>query len=268
MRRVKNRPALRRRGYLHAMIRAVVVVGVLSATVYGALYGYERALTSPALSIQSVRLHQVPNVLIEPVRARLKPAYGQNLLALDLLELRTSIEQLPSVRSAGIRRVLPDGLVVSIEARTPRARIATEQASYVIDAEGVVLDAVDPRLSRIPEIRLTDTPQLAIAPGERLTSDAERGRQIAAALAVLDWLDTSEKPFTRPVSHLRIDTAGVVVVAAPGILEVVVGDARNMDSKMEAVRSLLNANPPTEPSTIDARYADMLVVRALPAESG
>jgi hypothetical protein len=250
------------------MIRAVVVVGALSATVYGAVYGYQRALTSPALSIQSVRLHQVPNVLIEPVRARLKPAYGQNLLALDLRALRTSIEELPSVRSAGIRRVLPGGLVVSIEARTPRALIVTEQATYVIDSEGIVLDAIDPRMSRIPEIRLPDTPQLAIAPGKRLTALAECGRQVTAALAVLDWLDTSEKPFTRPVSHLRIDTTGVVVVAAPGVLEVVVGDALDMDSKMEAVRSLLNANPPSEPSTIDARFADMLVVRALPTESG
>ena len=32
---------------------------------------------------------------------------------------------------------------------------------------------------------------------------------------------------------------------------------------MAAVRSLLRANPPAEPSTIDVRYKDMLVVTAL-----
>jgi len=34
---------------------------------------------------------------------------------------------------------------------------------------------------------------------------------------------------------------------------------------MAAVRSLMRANPPAEPSIIDARYADMLVVTALPS---
>ena len=58
---------------------------------------------------------------------------------------------------------------------------------------------------------------------------------------------------------------GVVLVTAR--LEIIVGDARNMDSKIAAVRSLLQANPPAEPSTIDARYADMLVVRALARET-
>jgi len=62
MRRVRNRPALRRRGYLHAMIRPVVALGGVAALVYGAQFGYQKALTSPALSIQSVRLHQVPTM--------------------------------------------------------------------------------------------------------------------------------------------------------------------------------------------------------------
>ena len=126
MRRVKNRPALRHRGYVRAMIRPIVAASLLSALVYGAHYGYQRALTSPALSIQSVRLHQVPNMLIDPVRARLKPAYGANLLALDLVALRASIEELPAVRRASVRRVLPNGLVVSVEAREPKVRVVGE----------------------------------------------------------------------------------------------------------------------------------------------
>jgi len=36
-----------------------------------------------------------------------------------------------------------------------------------------------------------------------------------------------------------------------------------MNAKIAAVRSLLQTNPPLVPSTIDARYTDMLVVRAL-----
>jgi hypothetical protein len=263
MRRLKNRPALRRRGTAHAMIRSIVVAGVLVALAYGAQYGYQQALTSPALSIQSVRLHQVPTMLIEPVRARLKPAYGQNLLALDLGALRQSIEELPAVRSAGVRRVLPDALLVSVEARQPRARIVGERASYVVDADAVVLDTWE-RAPRLPEVRIADGGALTSAPGLRLTADPTHGRDIVAALAVIDWLAQSGGALPSTVKHLRIDEGGVVLVASR--LEIVVGDARNMDTKMAAVRSLLRANPPTEPSTIDARYEDMLVVTALPGE--
>ncbi len=262
-RRVKNRPALRRRGYLHAMIRPVFALGGVAALAYGAQFGYQKALTSPALSIQSVRLHQVPTMLIEPVRARLKPAYGQNLLAFDLVALRGSIEELPAVRSAGIRRVLPDGLVVSVEARRPRARVVGEQTSYVIDAEAVVLDTFDQRGTRLPEIWLVDGGTLTSAPGRRLTRDPVYGGAVMSALGVIDWMSGAAGDLPSTVHHLRLDASGVVLVTSR--LEIIVGDERNMDAKMAAVRSLMRANPPAEPSIIDARYADMLVVTALPS---
>lgn len=268
MRRVTNRPALRRRGYLRAMIRPLVVASLLSAVAYGAHYGYQRALTSPALSIQSVRLHQVPNMLIEPVRARLKPAYGENLLALDLVALRASIEELPTVRSAGVRRILPNGLVVSVDAREPKVRVVGEHHAYIIDREGVVLDAYDQRRPPLPEIRLIDGGSLESAPGRRLTADPQYGRVLLSALAVVDWLAQNSGKTPRPINHIRVDDAGVVLVATPGQLEIVVGNERRMDAKMAAVRRLLHANPPAEPSIIDARYTDMLVVRALESETG
>jgi cell division septal protein FtsQ len=263
MRRVRNRPALRRRGRLHAMLRVVAVAGVLAAIAYGAQHAVQRALTSPALSIQSVRLHQVPTMLIEPVRARLGPAYGQNLLAVDLLELRRSIEELPAVRSAGIRRVLPDGLVVSVEARRPAVRVLDAAGSYDIDAEGFILDIVDPRASRPLEVRLAGRLSVSAA-GLQVTTDPAHGKALRSALAVLRWLDEPDRPLTRPIEHLRIDRVGIVMVLSSA-LEIVVGDERRLDAKMAAVRNLLRANPPSEPTLIDARYADMLVVRRLEA---
>lgn len=262
MRRIRNRSALRRRGWLHAMIRPIVVAGVIAALAYGAQYGYERALTSPALSIQSVRLHQVPTMLLEPVRARVQPAYGQNLLALDLDTVRLSIEALPAVRSAGVRRVLPDTLVVSVMARRPVAYVRGAQAGYVIDAEAVVLDVFEATGTRLPEVRVIDQGKLASAPGRRLTEDPVHGRDLLEALAVIDWMAQSNGALPHTVSHLRIDHNGVVLVATRA--EIIVGNARDMDDKMAAVRSLLRADPPAEPSIIDARYHDMLVVTALP----
>jgi len=265
MRRVKNRPALRRRGILHAMIRPIVVVGALVALAYGGHFGYQKALTSPALSIQSVRLHQVPTMLIEPVRARVQPAYGQNLLAVDLAQLRASIEELPAVRSAQVRRVLPDRLVVTVASRVPKARVVGETASYVIDAEAVVLDTWNEIRTRLPEIRVLDGGALVSAPGRRLTQDEAWGASLVDALGVIDWMARDDGAVPSTVQYLRLEEHGVVLVTSR--LEIVVGDARDLDTKMAAVRSLLQANPPAEPSLIDARYHDMLVVTALPKSS-
>ncbi|MGD8331138.1 MAG: FtsQ-type POTRA domain-containing protein [Acidobacteriota bacterium] len=265
MRRVKNRPALRRRGIVHAMIRPIVVVAALVALAYGGHFGYRKALTSPALSIQSVRLHQVPTMLMEPVRARVQPAYGQNLLALDLAQLRASIEELPAVRSAQVRRVLPAQIVVTVVPRTPKARVVGDAASYIIDTDAVVLDTWDQIRTRLPEIRVVDGGALVSAPGRRLTQDAAWGTSLLDALDVIDWMAQSDGAVPTVVNHLRIEEHGVVLVTSR--LEIVVGDARAMDTKMAAVRSLLRANPPAEPSIIDARYHDMLVVTALPKSS-
>lgn len=207
-------------------------------------------------------------MLIEPVRARVKPAYGENLLALDLVALRASIEELPAVRSAGVRRVLPDGLVVSIEAREPTVRVVGEHQAYIIDREGVVLDTYDRHRPPLPEIRLIDGGSLESSPGQRLTADPQHGRALLSALAVVDWLAQAGGETPGPINHIRIDGAGVVLVATPGRLEILVGNERRMDAKMSAVRSLLRGNPPAEPSFIDARYTDMLVVRALESETG
>lgn len=265
MRRVRNRPALRQRGWLHAMIRSIAVVGALVGAYYGAQYGYEKALTSPALSIQSVRLHQVPTMLIEPVRARVQPAYGKNLLALDLAALRASIEELPAVRSAGVRRLLPDALLVSVEARVPRARIIGEQDTFVIDRDGVALDTYGPVGGRLAEIRIADGGTLTAEPGVQLTRDESHGDSVVAALGVLDWISQSDGELPHTIRHLRIEDGAVVLVSSR--FEIIVGDAEELDAKMAAVRSLLRADPPAEPSTIDARYKDMLVVTAMPKEA-
>lgn len=265
MRRVKNRPALRRRSILHAMIRPIIGAMAVAAIVFGTHFGYKQALTSPALSIQSVRLHQVPTMLIEPVRARLKSAYGQNLLAIDLVSLRESIEGLPAVRRAGVRRVLPDGLIVSVEARAPKARVNGDESSFVIDGAAVVLDTFDRRGARLPVIRVVDGGTLVAPAGDYLTQDPVYGQGIIDALAVIDWMADGSGMFPQTVDHLRVEAHGVVMVAGPH--EIVLGDAAKLDSKLAAVRSLLRSSPPEAPSSIDVRFADMLVVTALPEET-
>lgn len=262
LRRVRNRPSLRRRSRLHAMIRAIGVAGGVAVVAFGVRFGLDWALTTEALALRRVVLHQVPAMLIEPVRAQLTPRYGQNLLALDLAELRSAVETLPAVRQASIRRVLPDGLVVSVEPRRPRALLSTAAGTWVVDSDGVVLESGDGDAA-LARVVVADRPDLTLAPGDLVSSIPGVGPRLAAALAVVERLDEGAGLLVRPIDHVRIDGEGVVLVLASPALEVVVGDDRDLERKLAAVRLLLRADPPGGPATIDARYQDMLVVRDL-----
>lgn len=266
LRRVKNRPALRRRNHLHAMIRAVVVVGIIAALAYGAYFAYQQALATPRLALQRVVLHQVPTPLIEQVREKITPHYGQNLLALDLEELQSTVENIPEIRSASIRRTLPDGLVVRVEPRRPRALLQTADGTCVIDRDGVVISASETDMRRLTVVRLEGV-ELYVRRGQAVVQTTGFGPKVADAIAVLEWFEGSDTELATAISHLRIDAEGVVVVLTRPRLEILLGDAQSLAARIEAVEALLLSDRPAGPVVVDARYRDMLLVRDLPDES-
>lgn len=282
LRRVPNRPTLRRRNRLHAMIRVAIVVGGLAVGGLGAGAAYERALTHPALALRRVVLQGVSGPLEPAVQARLAPYRGRNLLALDLEQVKERLEGIPEVRRATVRRLLPDGLQVGVEVRTSRALLVAGEGRYVLDEEGVVIStgkeegAAIPtgRTGTLPRLILDPAaglhalpdPQFAFQPGQRLTLLPGHGETISSALAVLDWLERRAVALPRPIRHLRLGPAGVVLVLADPPLEVVVGDGQAIEDKIAALRTLLQTNPPRGPATVDLRFRDMLVVRPLSPE--
>jgi PAS domain-containing protein len=266
LRRVKNRPALRRRNRLHAMIRAVVVVGIISALAYGVYFAYQQALTTPRLALQRVVLHQVPTPLIEQVREKITPHYGQNLLALNLEELQTAVESIPEVRSASVRRTLPDGLVVRVESRLPKALLQTADGTYVIDRDGVVISASEADMRQLTTVRMEGI-GLHARRGQTVVQTVEFGARVADAITVLEWFEQSQSGLAPNINHLRIDEEGIVVVLTQPELEILLGDAQSLAAKIEGVEALLVSDRPAGPVVVDARYRDMLLVRDLPVKS-
>lgn len=262
LRRVKNRPSLRRRSRIHAMIRALLLLALVGLLGYGAWAGYEMALNTPALALRRVVLQQVPSDLIEPIRARLVPHYGENLFTLDLLELQHAVEGLPEVRGASIRRVLPDGLSVRVDPRRPRVRLVAADGEYVIDRDGVVIAAPQRATGDLLSVQVGDV-KLEARRGQSVLLAPGIGPQIASAVAIIEWLEREDIPLPRPLDHLRTGSEGVVLVLTQPTLEVVLGDERGLREKVLALHALLAADPPTRPSTVDVRYKDMLVVREL-----
>ena len=79
-----------------------------------------------------------PNQLLSYLQVR----RGQNLLAVDLDQLRRALEILPVVEKAEIFRQFPNRLIIRVLERIPIANISanTYAAQYQIDCHGVIMD--------------------------------------------------------------------------------------------------------------------------------
>ena len=121
---------------------------------------------------------------------------GQNLLSVDLDQVRHNLEMLPLVRSVEVRRMLPDRLFIRVLERTAVARLRVagresgDETCY-IDRAGFVMKA----LKLVDGTRLQP---LTPRPAPELTgvtlADARVGRQVESeqiyrALELLDKLD-------------------------------------------------------------------------------
>jgi cell division protein FtsQ len=121
---------------------------------------------------------------------------GQNLLSVDLDQVRSNLEMLPLVRSVEVRRMLPDRLFIRVVERTAvaRLRVASRELgdeTFYIDRAGFVMKAL--KLGDGTRLQ-PQTPRPAPVLTGVTLADARVGRQVESeqiyrALELLDKLD-------------------------------------------------------------------------------
>jgi cell division septal protein FtsQ len=121
---------------------------------------------------------------------------GENLLSVDLDQVRDNLEMLPLVRAVEVRRMQPDRLYIRVMERTAvaRLRVATREMgdeTFYIDRAGYVMKAI-----KLPDGTLLQpqTPRPAPVLIGVTLADARVGRQVESeqvyrALELLDKLD-------------------------------------------------------------------------------
>lgn len=73
-----------------------------------------------------------------------KLRYGQPILQISLPKLKTTLEDLPQVRRASIKRKLPHDLHITIEERYPVALWQKGEALHLVDADGILMGTGEP----------------------------------------------------------------------------------------------------------------------------
>ena len=110
-------------------------------------------------SIQSVEIQTDGVIAPEQLRrwSGVKP--GENLIALDLASVKRNLELVPAIGSVSVERILPRTLKIRVAERKPVAQVNVPTAAasggiaisvFQLDAGGVVMRPLDPRLCAVP----------------------------------------------------------------------------------------------------------------------
>ena len=161
---------------------------------------------------------------------------GENLIVLDLASVKRNLELVPEIDLVSVERVLPRTLIIRVTARVPVAQVDVPRADaaggiavsiYQLDADGFVMQPLDPRLRvvplsqlnvRLPEISGLDVYRLQA--GARVTSP-----QALAALQLIGAFKQS--PMAGRVELRRID------VSSPGVIVATTGQGGEITFGLE-----------------------------------
>ncbi|XP_022778915.1 uncharacterized protein LOC111320527 [Stylophora pistillata] len=92
------------------------------------------------LTLQDVTLEGAGRTNAENVQKDLKPLIGKSIFSFDLENIQKTLLKYPWVASVQVRRALPQGLVIVLEERRPKALWRSQGKLFLLDEEGKVVN--------------------------------------------------------------------------------------------------------------------------------
>jgi cell division protein FtsQ len=152
---------------------------------------------SPLFVIKQVELDATGRPGPEEIRSMSGIRPGMNLLALHTEDVSRRLETHPWIQHATVVKRLPDRVLIKVRKRRPAVLVGVQGCLYYMDAEGKILDEVEPGAS-------LDFPMITGL--EQGVGEARRcgeGREVQQALSLLHGLHAT--PALGSVSEIHID---------------------------------------------------------------
>ena len=120
--------------------RLLTLAAVLGSTGYAVYYAQTSDYGTEHFPVAHIEFTGVNHLNQPALTSLLRHSLPGNLLQVDLAAVRRTVESEPWVKSAQVRRVIPDRLVIQVTEREPAAVAMMDGALYIVDERGVVLD--------------------------------------------------------------------------------------------------------------------------------
>lgn len=175
--------AFRLIGSCFVRISFVVTGGVVISLAFLSLYGY--LLTSPYIRLETVVFQGIDGELKDELLQMCNLNFELSLLAVNLTELRQSLEKHPWISSVNLEKRFPHTLVIRAEKEEPWAIVAMESKLYYINRWGKIFK----------ETHETDSLDYPVITG---ISKGGNGREkdVDRAVQVLRILESEKAPWS------------------------------------------------------------------------
>ncbi len=233
-----------------------VVLAVTFGTVFG-LYLFWRAgewaldkfvYENSEFAIRHIDVQTDGVIATDQLRRWSGVRLGENLMALDLGSVKRNLELVSTIDSVSVERVLPRTLQIRVTERQPVAQVDVPRAGpaggievtvFQLDADGYVMQPLDPRLCVMPLAQVRD--QLPVITGLNVYQ-LQPGQRVDTpqALAALQLIGAFNRSVMAGVVSLRrIDVAlPAVVVATTGQGGEITFGLDNLDQQLQRWRGI------------------------------
>ena len=236
-----------------------IVVTVSVVVLYGVFRAAGVALTANALTINAITVKGTNRMAPGEALAILEGLRGSSMVTADLESWRQKLLDAPWVADASIRRVFPRTVAVVISEREPLGIGRIQNALYLLDQDGTVIDEFGPKYAEF------DLPFIdGLAPGAADSDGSATDRRAALAGRVL--ADLQRRPdLARKVSQVDVSNANdaVVVLKEDGV-QLHTGDAHFADrvqSYLDLAQRLHEDVPRID--SVDMRFGDNVFVKSV-----
>lgn len=204
---LKNARTLREIVWLTIKIGAAILVFLVLVSILATFRSY--LLRSPRFAIGITEIQGLRHLSESQVLLKLKEIEEQNrnLLSLDLDGLRKSVELLPWVKTAIVRRVWPDRLMIQVTERVPIAFARIDDSTQLVDEDGVLLESKSGGLPKF------DFPVLmGLESGFESELLARNGKRLELYRRLMRDLDENGAGLSRDLSEVHLQDAGSVSI--------------------------------------------------------
>jgi cell division septal protein FtsQ len=256
-RRARVRPPRRRRSWLIRLVAVARTAGSLAVFLGGAYFLTHQVAQARALHVDRITVRGNERLSTGEVMVLLEGLRGQHLLAVDLGTWQRRLLSSPWVEHAGVRRVLPSTVEISIREREPMAIGRVGVDLYLVDPVGHIIDEYGPDYAQF-DLPVVDGLATAPSAGGPLI-DGGRAMLANRLIAAL----SRNKTLYRRVSQIDVANArDAVVILKDDTALVHLGDDQfleRLQAYVDLAATLRQQVPEIE--YVDLRFENRVYVR-------
>lgn len=190
-------------------------------------------LRSAFFAVQNIQINGLSRIANEEIIKLIGSVKGENILAIDTLDLASKIKLHPFVEQAVVERKLPNTLVVGIKERQAAALIMAGEKVVEVDLTGIVLKYYEgwpPKDS--PVLTGISIPE-STGPGQKISSP-----EIDVLMQLLRQVPVELQPKISEISYKPSKQINIYLMNG---IEVRLGYAENYAGKIKLLNELLNS---------------------------